>query len=213
MNTRFVKEINGAQVVKTREHIVLKELRTVVDPATGEEYEVEVQLFNPSDDKLYADGWALYEEPALIAEQGTRKSEYTIMQELVAKEFNARRDITNNEALDYMAIIYPWSMYIDKPLEEGTIVIHEDMPWRVRQAHTAQSIYPPSLDTASLYEAIDKEHTGEADDPIPYTPPMEVYEGKYYTQGDVVYICTRDSGTALTHDLSALVGLYFEKYE
>lgn len=37
---------------------------------------------------------------------------------------------------------------------------------------------------------------------------MEIFNGKYYTQGGVKYLCTRDSGTALTHDLSALVGLY-----
>ena len=70
--------------------------------------------------------------------------------------------------------------------------------------------YPPSLATASLYEAIDKEHSGEADDPIPYAPPMEIFKGKYYIEDGVAYKCTRDSGVALTHKLSALVGLYVE---
>lgn len=37
---------------------------------------------------------------------------------------------------------------------------------------------------------------------------MEIFKDKYYTQNDVLYICTRDSGQALTHDLSSLVGLY-----
>lgn len=50
--------------------------------------------------------------------------------------------------------------------------------------------------------------SGSKDDPIPYTPPMEIFKDKYYTQNDVLYICTRDSGQALTHDLSSLVGLY-----
>ena len=48
----------------------------------------------------------------------------------------------------------------------------------------------------------------DADDPIAYVPPMEIFNGKYYMQGGVKYLCTRDSGTALSHDLSALVGLY-----
>ena len=63
---------------------------------------------------------------------------------------------------------------------------------------------------ASLYERIVKDHEGTQDDPIPYAPPMEIFNGKYYTQDDVLYLCTRDSGQALTHNLSELVGLYVE---
>lgn len=47
-------------------------------------------------------------------------------------------------------------------------------------------------------------------DPIPYAPPMEIFGGKYYTEADQLYLCTRDSGTVLSHPLSALVGLYVE---
>lgn len=39
---------------------------------------------------------------------------------------------------------------------------------------------------------------------------MEIFKDKYYIQNDVLYLCTRDSGTALSHDLSTLVGLYVE---
>lgn len=39
---------------------------------------------------------------------------------------------------------------------------------------------------------------------------MELLEGKYYTQGGVVYRCTRDTGQAVYQDLSALVGIYVE---
>jgi hypothetical protein len=69
-------------------------------------------------------------------------------------------------------------------------------------------VYPPSLATAALYEVINYQHEGTIDDPIPYNPPMEIFKDKYYIQNDVVYKCTRDSGTALSHDLSALIGLY-----
>jgi hypothetical protein len=48
------------------------------------------------------------------------------------------------------------------------------------------------------------------EDPIPYTPPMEIFEGKYYTQYDVLYKCIRSSGTALNHDLYDLKGMYVE---
>ena len=74
-------------------------------------------------------------------------------------------------------------------------------------------IYTPGIETASLYEVIDREHDGTLSDPIPYTPPMEIFEGKYYIQSSVLYRCTRDSGTALTHNLSELVRLYVEVVE
>lgn len=51
-------------------------------------------------------------------------------------------------------------------------------------------------------------YSGEADDPIPYTPPMEIFEGKHYIEDGVVYRCTRNSEVALSHNLSALIGLY-----
>lgn len=82
--------------------------------------------------------------------------------------------------------------------------------YEVVQAHTAQMQYAPGLSTAALYKAVNVEAEGTKDDPIAYTPPMEIFNGKYYTQGGVLYRCTRDSGQALSHDLAALVGLYVE---
>lgn len=40
---------------------------------------------------------------------------------------------------------------------------------------------------------------------------MEIFEGKYYTQNEVLYKCIRDSGIPLSYGLSALVGTYVEK--
>ena len=71
----------------------------------------------------------------------------------------------------------------------------------------------PSLSTAALYEVVELQATGAIDDPIAYVPPMEIFQGKYYTQGGVISKCTRDSGQALSHDLSALVGTYVETVE
>lgn len=185
-------------VIKSRNNIVLR----VTKEINGKE--VKLQVINPSEEAILADGWVEYIPPVVEP----KKSRMQIVQELVVKQYNERTDISNEEALDYMAIIYPWEYYLDKVLTEGMMVTYEDKPWRVRQTHTPLEIYPPSLATASLYEAIDKEHSGEVDDPIPYTPPMEIYAGKYYIEDGVVYRCTRSSGVALTHDLSALVGLY-----
>lgn len=39
---------------------------------------------------------------------------------------------------------------------------------------------------------------------------MEIFNGKYYIQNDVVYKCIRNSETTLNHDLNTLIGLYVE---
>lgn len=192
-------------IIKTRNNIVLRVTKVI----NGKE--VKLQVINPTEEAILADGWVVYTPPTIEPSTTPRKkSRFEIIEELVTKQYNARTDITNEEALDYIAIIYPWDFYLDKVLTEGMMVTYEDKPWRVRQTHTPLEVYPPSLATASLYEAIDKEHSGDIDDPIPYTPPMEVFEGKYYEQHGVVYRCTRSSGVALTHDISALVGHYFD---
>lgn len=188
-------------ITKPQNSIVLFTTKTI----DGVEH--KLQVLNPPHDMLIEQGWVEYVAP--IVER--KKSRMQIVQELVVKQYNERTDISNEEALDYMAIIYPWDYYLDKVLTEGMMVTYEDKPWRVRQTHTPLEMYPPSLETASLYEKIDKEHDGTLEDPIPYAPPMEIFEGKYYEQSGVVYRCTRNSEVALAQDLSALVGLYVEE--
>ena len=120
---------------------------------------------------------------------------------------------SNNDALKVKDLFDDWIDYTADGadnLKKGQIVKTTDELWRVRQEHKAQKHYPPSIHTASLYERIVKDNKGTKSDPIPYAPPMEIFNGKYYTQDDVLYLCTRDSGQALTHNLSELVGLYVE---
>lgn len=121
--------------------------------------------------------------------------------------------ITDNQALSVKELYPRWEDKVNTTIEAGYITLYNDNLWKARQTHTALEIYPPSLDTASLYEVIVKTHEGTIEDPISYTPPMEIFEGKYYTQFDVLYKCTMDSGTALTHDLFDLKGIYVEMIE
>ena len=116
--------------------------------------------------------------------------------------------LTDNEALSVKELYPRWEEKVDMTIEEGYITLYNDSLWRARQTHTALAIYPPSMDTAALYEVIVKEHEGTESDPIPFTPPMEIFADKYYIQYDVLYKCTRDSQTALTYNLADLVGMY-----
>lgn len=166
-----------------------------------------MNIFCPSEEMILADGWVEYVPPT-IEPQPYALSPEEIARDIVLEQYNQRTDIPNQEALDRMVVIYDWSKYIGKVLLQGQLCVYNDKVWRARQEHTVLEVYPPSMDTASLYEVIEKIHTGEKDDPIPYTPPMEIFDGKYYSENGILYLCTRNSDTALTHELSSLVGLY-----
>lgn len=121
--------------------------------------------------------------------------------------------IENSVAFEIPDLFPNFIDMIGEAVKKGNILKYMGKLYRVRQDHTVLVIYTPGIETASLYEVIDKEHDGTINDPIPYTPPMEIFNGKYYTQNSVLYRCTRDSGQALTHNLADLVGTYVEVVE
>ena len=82
--------------------------------------------------------------------------------------------------------------------------------YKVIQAHTSQAGWKPGVGTESLFSRIDETHDGTKYDPIPYNGNMELLSGKYYTQSGQTYHCTRDTGTAVFHPMSELVGIYVE---
>ena len=82
------------------------------------------------------------------------------------------------------------------------------------QAHTTQADWTPDI-TPALWTVIDVTHAGTIDDPIPAAAGMEYVYGKYYIEGETVYICKRtgeaEGGTIVLQFLpSQLVGQYFE---
>lgn len=117
--------------------------------------------------------------------------------------------LSNKEALDVKEFYPVWSAN-SVQVKKGERYQYDDLLWEVVQDHTTQELWKPSLETASLWKVVDVEHEGTQEDPIPYTPPMEIFKDKYYTQNEVLYKCTRDSGIPLSYDLSALVGTYVE---
>ena len=74
------------------------------------------------------------------------------------------------------------------------------LPWNI--APWAEDTY------SSLYAQIDETHAGTVEDAIPYTGNMALEQGKYYSQNGVTYLCTRDTGNPVYHNLADLVGLY-----
>lgn len=133
-----------------------------------------------------------------------------------AQKLRAAMDIAGNALSDAQArtckLIYQqWSNLIGTTATPGQRFLHGETLYRVRTGaseHTFSAEWVPGVTTASLYEAIDDEHTGTLDDPIPFTQPMQIYKDKYYSQNGKVYLCTRDSGQPLAFNLVDLVGLY-----
>lgn len=167
------------------------------------------QIINPTDEMVIADGWVEYIAPDPVVDNSSEMSKQ--LQDALLDQYNKRTDITDEDALKRPLLVYEWDTYIGKSLKTGQIVSYESKLYRVRQdISTVIEGWAPQLSTASLYEVIEVASAGTIDDPIPYTPPMEIFNGKYYTQNGVKYKCIRDSQTALSHNLADLVALYVE---
>lgn len=149
-------------------------------------------------------------EAAPVIDQVKRLQRTSELIKQNTKEINSL-GLSDNDALKVKEWYPHWEDFIGQTIEAGFVTLYADNLWRARQTHTAMEIYPPSMDTAALYEVIVEGHEGTADDPIPFTPPMEIFADKYYVQDGVVYRCTRDSGIALSYNLADLVGLYVER--
>ena len=167
------------------------------------------QIINPTDEMVIADGWVKYVAPDPVVDNSSEMSKQ--LQDALLDQYNKRTDITDEDALKRPLLVYEWDTYIGKSLKTGQIVSYKSKLYRVRQdISTVIEDWAPQLSTASLYEVIEVASAGTIDDPIPYTPPMEIFNGKYYTQNGVKYKCIRDSQTALSHNLADLVALYVE---
>lgn len=128
---------------------------------------------------------------------------------------NAAIVLTDEQAL-FSKELYPkWDDLMGQTVEMGFRFRCQDKLYKTKQkSYTFEPQYVPgTTGTESLFEVIDVTHAGTYEDPIPYETNMEIFQGLYYSQGGVLYLCIRDSGQPLYHDLADLVGLYVEVAE
>ncbi len=125
-----------------------------------------------------------------------------------------RKEVSDQTAARSAAVYDTWEYLVEVKAKAipGMRFRHGKQLYKVRDGmgHTFSVEWVPGVDTGSLYEAIDIEHAGTSEDPIPFTQGMELYAGKYYREDGVTYLCTRDSGTPMYYSLVSLVGLYVE---
>jgi hypothetical protein len=129
----------------------------------------------------------------------------------------AAQSLDDAVALTAVELFPQWKELVEKgaEVEKGFRFQYVNKLYRTEQPKYKFVDYytPGTIGTESLFSKVDETHTGTIDDPIPYEANMEIYNGLYYTQNGVIYLCIRDSGQPLQHDLSALVGNYVEVVE
>lgn len=154
-----------------------------------------------------------------IINQSKRLERMTQLLEKEKKEFK-NRGLSAVDMIKHKSFAPKWGE--DEGFKEGDTVKKRDKftyngkLWAVLQDHTIMPHYYPSINTASLYVEVTPDYNeqgeelGTLDNPIPYEGNMVLENGKYYIQGGVTYLCTRDSGNPVYHALKDLVGLYVE---
>ena len=148
-------------------------------------------------------------DPGQKGEKGDPGSDASVTKQ------NVEAVLTADKALE-MKTLYPvwgkgdasYGTSVTKGFRFRVVTDNSDILYEVIQDHTLQENWIPGVDTASLYKVVDKDHAGTLEDPIPYTPPMELFKDKYYTQNSKVYLCIRNSEIPLSHDLSSLINNY-----
>lgn len=136
-----------------------------------------------------------------------RQSKLLALRALIEK---SAVSLSDEDALNGVELFPAWTPGTE--YKQDARLRHEGALYRVRQLHTSQAIYPPGAPgTEALYARVERPGQGDSpDNPIHYDGNLELYEGKYYAQEGVTYICTRSTGAPVYHPLSALVGLYVE---
>jgi hypothetical protein len=124
--------------------------------------------------------------------------------------------LSAEQMLTHKAFAPKWG----EDIKEGDNVVkgdkftYEGKLYAVLQDHTILPHYFPSINTAALYVEVTPDYTEEGEElgtienPIPYESNMVLENGKYYSQGGVVYLCTRDSINPVYHALADLVGQF-----
>jgi hypothetical protein len=119
-------------------------------------------------------------------------------------------NLTSNEAFEVKEFYPEWSAD-SVEVKKGERYQLNGKLYEVVQDHTTQANWSPE-NQSSLWVEVTESHAGTFDDPIPYNEELDpmwqgmvLEEGKYYTQGGVVYKCIRNTGNKVTQNLADLV--------
>lgn len=163
-----------------------------------------------SNPKLY-----IVEEHASRIDIVIRLKQMTEQEQHIDIVKDAVQSFDDETALSVKSLYPEWEDLIGETVKLGTKFNYWGFLYKTAQDNLLiQEQYKPGADgTESLYTYTDETHEGTHDDPIPYYGNQILEKGKFYTQDDVLYICTNGSGTAVfdrLEDLHAFVAQYVE---
>lgn len=115
---------------------------------------------------------------------------------------------TVEQALEMKAYFPLWTDLVGQEANIGFRFQYDELLYEVIKPHTFSEEWKPDSGTESLYKVVQIEASGSIDDPIEWKKNMELFEGKYYIEDGILYLCTRDSGIALSYTLADLVDQY-----
>lgn len=120
--------------------------------------------------------------------------------------------LTDDEAKKVPALFPLWSPD-SEAYAVGDRVWYQASLYKCVQAHTSQSTWNPK-DAVSLWANVSEESQeadGSREHPYQWESGMTCYNGKYYIEDNILYICTRDSGGPVYNRIADLpAGLYFQ---
>ena len=116
------------------------------------------------------------------------------------------------QALEMVEYFPTWDSLIGKAANVGFRFQYNETLYEVIKNHSFAEEWKPDSGTESLYQVVQIEASGTMDDPIMWKYNMELFEGKYYIDKDVLYLCIRNSGMGMAYDnLANLVNGGFVK--
>ena len=121
-------------------------------------------------------------------------------------------DDTAKRMIDYFET---WESRIGTEAAVGERLTYNGSLYKCRQAHTIIETWNPK-DTPALWANVSEESQeadGSREHPYQWTSGMESYEGFYYTEDSVLYLCARSSGGPLYYRIADLIGIYFQVAE
>ena len=137
-----------------------------------------------------------------------QKTEQEISLEQEQKEMEKQKDsfsvaltyLTDQQALTVKSLYKRWEddpdgyhYSMDNPEDQRRQ--HDDGLWKLQRDHDKQSSWYPGADP-TLWVQVVEGHAGTPEDPIPVpesvtTSGFEYVYGRYYSEGDTVYLCQR----------------------
>ena len=113
-----------------------------------------MQIINPTEEMVLADGWTEYVPEPYVPQPKLEPYEYEVTAALKTMVQPQLASLSDEEALKVKSLYPSWASKTGEVVDTGEKLYYDDRLYKVRQEHTVQEQYPPSVDTASLYEEI-----------------------------------------------------------